>query len=186
MMLLRRKGATVVEIIPPVGGIISPTEVVLEMVEIIPQEIWGILYRLRRRIWPSMGRNSDILGEIKGKVIMVGVVVGVMKNQRMKMMNLDMMMMTTAMIMMVMVMRTLMMKAGMIKIRREIRRVGKEIGREIGVIILIRRNWIGEMMRKVRIWKRVGNMEMRGLEIGKIGVWTEQVPPAALNKCRQE
>jgi hypothetical protein len=33
-----------VEIIPPEGGIISPTGVVLEMVKIISQIIWGIIY----------------------------------------------------------------------------------------------------------------------------------------------
>jgi hypothetical protein len=36
MMLLWRKGVLEVEIIPPVGGIISPTGVGLETVEIVP------------------------------------------------------------------------------------------------------------------------------------------------------
>jgi hypothetical protein len=44
MMLLWEKKILEVEIISPVGGIISPTEVVLEMVEIIPPTIWGIIY----------------------------------------------------------------------------------------------------------------------------------------------
>jgi hypothetical protein len=41
-------------------------------------------------------------------------------------------------------------------------------------------------MRKMGIWRGMENMEMKGMEIGKIGVGTEEVPQAALNKCCQE
>jgi hypothetical protein len=185
MMFLRRKGALEVEIIPLVGGIISPTGVVLEMVEIIPPTIWEIICRSRRRIWPSMGQDPDIQGETRGKGIMVGVVAGVMRNRMRRMKNLDTMMIMV-MIMMVMVMRKLMTRAWVIKIRGENQKAKKEIGQEIGLGFLIWRSWIGEMMRKMRVRERVRNMEMEGLEIGKIGVRTEQVPRAALSKCSQE
>jgi hypothetical protein len=186
MMLLRRKKILEVEVISPVGGIISPTGVVLEMVEIVPQIIWRIMCHWRMRIWPSKGQDRDIQDETVGKVIMAGGVAGVMRNLIMRMMSIGMTMRIMDMIMMVMGMKNLMMKTWMIEIRGKNRKVRKGKKQRIGLDVSTRKIWIGKMMRKMRIWRGMGNMEMRGMEIGKIGVWTEQVPPTALNKRRQE
>jgi hypothetical protein len=117
---------------------------------------------------------KDIRGGIEEKVIIVGVEVGVMKNRMMRMMNIGMMKMNMDMIMMGMVMRNLMMKKVWItKIQKGFRKIKEEIE-------------IGEIMRKIRIWRRIGILGVKGVDIGKIGKRTEQVPPAALNKCRLE
>jgi hypothetical protein len=168
VIILERKGVLEVEIIPPEGGIISPTGVVLEMVEIIPPTILGIIYHSRRRIWPSIGENRDILGETTGKVIMVSMVSGVMKNLMMRMMNTGVMMKNMGMIMRVMVMRNLMMKAWMIKIQEGIRKAKMEINQAIGLVITA-----GRIMRKIEIRRKIGNMGMKGVEVGKIGLRTE-------------
>jgi hypothetical protein len=174
MRILERKGILEVEIIHLVVETVSLTEVVLEIMEIIPPVIWGIIFHSRRRIWPSMGRMMVIRGGIEEKVTMGGEEVGVMKNRRKKMWNIGMMRMSMVMITMGMVMRNLMMKkVWIIKIQKENWRVRKEIR-------------IGEIMKKIRIWRRIGILGVKGMEIGEIGVRTEQVPPAALNKCRQE